>query len=585
MAKRVRRNRQKANALPNIPSKESVPAQDALVVPENRNTGGLLDRILSSPDAALVIPRLQPEVLHRVIQTCGLEDCGDLVALATPQQLRRVFDLDLWRASQPGVDEQLDADRFGTWLDVLMESGATIAAQKVAAMDVDLVVAALAQHLRVFDAAAVAAFESADGEMTESPRGHASDFKIGGYLIEATRTSAWDSIVSLLLALELDHPDYFHRVMRGCLKLSNAGFELDGLDDLLDDRKQDLFDLAVDREQRREQQGYVTPAQARAFLQTARQLQLGAAAPPSANPIAQASFRAIEPTPPAEAAVNDNAGLLPEASAPGQEPPDVSDQVASIVDILRDAGVLTPQPRALLGGPPGEPPQLARIEAYLQVALDSNPNAYSRTTEELAFLANALVAGCSIQARPFTEREASDAVLAICNLGLENWPQHWRKDRSRSDSSDAEARDSLAEDFSVDHDLVSVFQVGWTILYNEVCMDASKRLISVVAEMRCSDRDTQSGLNALRIDMTRHWRAGTPWGARDALDVLAILDLPAWAAMLGLIDELPVLHAAINASGSGVRSVSATGFTFISDNSQIASIRDFLRSLPDTLSR
>src|SRR5258708_16147706 len=110
-------------------------------------------------------------------------------------------------------------------------------------------------------------------------------------------------------------------------------------------------------------------------------------------------------------------------------------------------------------------------------------------------------------------------------------------------------------------------------------MDASKRLISVVAEMRCSDRDIQSDLNALRIDLTRQWRAGTPWGARDALDVLAILDLPAWAAMLGLIDELPVLHAAINASGSGVRSVSATAFTFISDSSQIASIRDFLRSL------
>jgi hypothetical protein len=84
--------------------------------------------------------------------------------------------------------------------------------------------------------------------------------------------------------------------------------------------------------------------------------------------------------------------------------------------------------------------------------------------------------------------------------------------------------------------------------------------------------------------MTRHWRAGTPWGAREALDVLAIFDLPAWAAMLSLIDELPVLHAAIHASGSGMRSVSNTAFTFISDNSQIASIRDFLRLLPDALS-
>ena len=61
---------------------------------------GLLDRILDTPHLAQVVPRLQPELLHRVIQTCGLEDCGELVALATPEQLARIFDLDLWRAAQ-----------------------------------------------------------------------------------------------------------------------------------------------------------------------------------------------------------------------------------------------------------------------------------------------------------------------------------------------------------------------------------------------------------------------------------------------------------------------------------------------------
>jgi len=40
------------------------------------------------------------------------------------------------------------------------------------------------------------------------------------------------------------------------------------------DRRQDMFDLAFDREGRREKQGYVTPAQARAFRQMAQQPQL-----------------------------------------------------------------------------------------------------------------------------------------------------------------------------------------------------------------------------------------------------------------------------------------------------------------------
>src|SRR5215813_9775086 len=94
----------------------------------------VLTRILDTPHLAHVVPRLQPELLHRVIQRCGLEDCGDLVALATPHQLMRVFDLDLWRAA-PGVDEQLDADRFGLWLEVLLEAGADVAAEKLIGLD------------------------------------------------------------------------------------------------------------------------------------------------------------------------------------------------------------------------------------------------------------------------------------------------------------------------------------------------------------------------------------------------------------------------------------------------------------------
>lgn len=77
-------------------------------------------------------------MLHRVIQHCGLEDCGELVALATPGQLAAVFDLDLWRPDRAGMDEQFDPDRFGLWLEVLLESGATLAALTLAKMDVSL---------------------------------------------------------------------------------------------------------------------------------------------------------------------------------------------------------------------------------------------------------------------------------------------------------------------------------------------------------------------------------------------------------------------------------------------------------------
>src|SRR6266481_5967060 len=124
--------RRRANALPSRPSgPEGAGRQSDSPAPRDVfDSRRLLDRILDTPHLAQVVPRLPPEVLHRVVQSCGLEDCGELVALATPAQLARVFDLDLWRTDQPGLDEQFDADRFGVWLEVLMESGATVAAQK-----------------------------------------------------------------------------------------------------------------------------------------------------------------------------------------------------------------------------------------------------------------------------------------------------------------------------------------------------------------------------------------------------------------------------------------------------------------------
>ena len=115
-------------------------------------------------------------------------------------------------------------------------------------------------------------------------------------------------------------------------------------------------------------------------------------------------------------------------------------------------------------------------------------------------------------------------------------------------------------------------------------MDVARRLIEMLLDLRCRDRETQRGLDELRLQMTRHWRAGTPWRARDAMDVILILDTPAWATLLGLIDECPVIHAAMGASsGSPVRTVSASSFEFISANRQIAFVREFMQSLPGTL--
>src|SRR4029450_11924268 len=114
----------------------------------------LLERLLDTPNLPQVVRTLDPEILHRLVRVVGLEDCGEIVSLATPAQLMRVFDVDLWRSDRPGDAEGFDADRFGLWLEVLVESGASNAALKVAGLDVDFVTAAMVEHVVVIDQAA-----------------------------------------------------------------------------------------------------------------------------------------------------------------------------------------------------------------------------------------------------------------------------------------------------------------------------------------------------------------------------------------------------------------------------------------------
>jgi len=492
-----------------------------------------LVRLLNAPDLPAIVPRLQPEVLHRVIHTYGLEDCTELVALATPAQLARVLDLDLWRAGPPGADERFDADRFGVWLAVLLDAGPEVAADKLEGLDLNLVVAGFARHIVVSDHAAVAAYTMLDGTRVPGipPRGKLVS-EIGGYTVESRRASAWEAIGELLSYLAAEHGALFHRIMRGCVRLSNGATEEDAFHSLLHDAEQHVFDLAYERERRRERQGYVTPAQAHAFLQSARALSLDGDRP-RPSPIARAHFTA--------AAFEDAAPPIEHARSDAR--------VEFVLDGLREAGALPAPRRALPDGGSADGSEREWIASYVA--------SHAGAAEELAYLANAIVAGCSVQGRAFTEREAGDAVLAVCNLGLENWPPRWQ-----------------------DRDLVTAFQVGWAILHREVCVHTAERLVEILADIGCADRETWFQLDSLRRELSRHLANGEPWRARDALDIILALDGPAWAALLGIVAECPVLHAALDGSRRRVTSVSATAFTFIARNSDIAVVRAFVESLP-----
>ena len=69
-------------------------------------------------------------------------------------------------------------------------------------------------------------------------------------------------------------------------------------------------------------------------------------------------------------------------------------------------------------------------------------------------------------------------------------------------------------------------------------------------------------------------------------DVLAILDMPSWASLVGLLGECPVLPAALTATLEGrTGAISATAFEFISTTVQIGDVRAFMARLLDDLRR
>jgi hypothetical protein len=325
-----------------------------------------------------------------------------------------------------------------------------------------------------------------------------------------------------------------------------------------------LHDLAAARGDRRSQQGYSTAADARAFLQLARLRRGVAGGEPRINPLAAAYFRAADD---ARASLQEDSGARsPHALAAGAGEGSASGMPAHLASLLVQSGLATEPPRALLEGASTTSSRLTLVRMRLESVGERNVTIFEARSQELAFLANTLVAGCSLQARAFTPAEASEAAISICNLGLEHWPG------------------PLPETFLIDHDLISAFEAGWSVLHEQVSLFVADRLLSALAGLRCGDADTQQEVRALRKTLKAQRQAGTPWLAREALEVIAALDMPAWASLVGLLDECPVIPAALTAIlERRTGAISPTAFEFISTRGQLGLVRDFMGRLPDIL--
>jgi hypothetical protein len=519
----------------------------------------LLARLLDAPHLAATVQRLDPKLLYRLVRHCGLADCGEILALATTEQLTRIFDDDLWTSAQAGADEELDADRFALWLEVLAELGPEVAARKLVDMDFDLVTAAISRLVLAFDedlaivrsAAAEPGSEWEDVDVDALAAGALAgncSHELGGYTIVARHAGSWDALVSVLASLDHDHRPFFARLMRRCARLSSEYIvDNGGLYEVLTSAEQVVADAAASREDRREAEGYVTASQATAFLKLARAPQAQDAA--GVDAVTLGYFRELQ----ARARKRgEPASPAPRVLPVGDIEPDVREFLASVEEYAEPRS-----PRALLP-PAGDDERLSRVRRHLLRLQEQDPAAYAGCTEELAYLANVLLSGCSFQSRRFRPVEAADAALAVCNLGLASGADH--------------------------QSLVGCFCRGFRILYEEVCLPTARRLSQTLSAVICADtvieREARETARRLRRDIEQ----GEPWRSRDEIEVVAMLDQPTWAVLVNLLDQCPTLPRGFERGPGDEPCLRiSTEFEFISEARQIAALRGFVAGLATAL--
>ena len=247
----------------------------------------LLSRLLEDPQLAVEFRALPASVLRRIVSDVGLEDAGPLVALASFEQIRDIFDEDLWRQSKPGDDERFDPAPFIVWLEVLLEEDAREAtggiggrqtaegrlADRLVGFSEELLVFALPQLVWVMELS-ILLESSVDPHEAELPHGILdADFseEFEGYLLVSRVNWGWEVIWTTILALDQHHPERLQSVLERCAEATHEEIRSAGeLRSALDGEECLREDGRAERDVRRAERGHVSAADAWAFLALAK---------------------------------------------------------------------------------------------------------------------------------------------------------------------------------------------------------------------------------------------------------------------------------------------------------------------------
>jgi hypothetical protein len=373
----------------------------------------LLARLLDDPSLVATVRSLPPRALGKIIDQIGLEDSGEIIALATTEQLRQLFDDDLWKSDRPGKDETFDADRFALWLEVMLEAGEDFVAEKLVELPEDLVTLAIHRHVLVLDLDREVEEHDADDpeEVARIDKAFASCLheEIDRFQLISRNHEGWDAILSVLLALDKNDHAFLERVLERCCHISSEYIEDNGgLFEVLTSDEALESDVAAEREERRAGEGFVSPSQAASFLALCRTVHPDDVMRSPRDPVTRAYFRELAPARALEAGATERPQVHAARDA-----------------LLLDAGHGEAEKGDAIS------PRGSLLETALAALHERDPAAHARAMEELAYLTNVLVAGGTLEGRSYRVFEAVVAVAEICNAGLEALAKTGKGSRSR----------------------------------------------------------------------------------------------------------------------------------------------------------
>lgn len=344
----------------------------------------MLARLLDRPDAIEAVRALPGERFRDLVATVGLEDAGEILALASRDQLVLAFDDDLFRAAAAGEDEGFDAARFLVWLEVLRESGDDAAAERLASLSEDFLALVVARSAFVLDQDGLAGLLAEDPDAEERFErlvAAAPTEEIDRYLLVAREREGWDALVAVLVTMDRDDHALVARVLERVVGPSERALLDDGIEERIDTIEEDA---AAERDDRRAARGYVAPADARAFLAAARE---GRGDPALRDPTTRAVLR-------------DQAHARGEPIARASRP--------FVVPRVETAALAVAERRT--------------VRAAMAALLSLSHEDYTRRADELAYLVNVVVAGASIEGRAPRPVEAYEHVVATIELALDADP-------------------------------------------------------------------------------------------------------------------------------------------------------------------